>query len=430
MDQTPMMPLLNPKSGCAAAIVRFLGCSLVWWSLAIASLSTPVRAEANANPALLYWQAFGVMPNLSESERKIFDHRRTVPVDEAYAAVARQYDSVFRLVRKATALQGPADWGIDLSEGPEVLLPHLAKAKAVALAAQFRMRYFVAQGQAGEAVQDALGALALGRQLGADSILISALVQIAIDSIVFNAVAENYHGLDAAAAGQLLVGIDALPKPVTISECIDKGERSFGRWFSARIETARASSGGDEAKALAIIRELMARNVREEKDYAFADQLIKDAGGTTESLLKAAVDLNGYYDELVAVTKLPYGSNAAAEDAFFERVQTGANPLARELLPALKKAREKEFRAEARTALVRAGLLARQRGEAGWKSVADPFGSGPFAFTRFAFQGKDRGFQLASALASDPREVMIFVESDGAPFRVSGTKPGSPMEAP
>ncbi|MBL9138332.1 MAG: hypothetical protein JNK85_20855 [Verrucomicrobiales bacterium] len=404
-----------------------------WWFLlatVVAMMSRPAKADPVSNPALLYWQAFGMMPTLSEAERQIHDHRRTVPVDDAYAAVAHRYDEAFRLVRKAATLKGTADWGIDLSEGPEALLPHLAKAKSVASAAQFRMRYFVAQGQAGEAVRDAVGALALGRHLGRDSVLISTLVQIAIDAIVSSAVAEHFYGLDAAAAGQLLAGLESIPKPTTISECVDKGERSFGRWFRARIEAFRASSGGDEAKVLAEIRELFARNIREEKDYELADQFIREAGGTAEAVYQAALELEAFYDELTAITKLPRETYAAAADAFFARVSSGKNPLVKELLPAMKRAREKEFRAEARLGLLRAGLRYRQHGEDGWRSVPDPFGSGPFAFTRFSFQGKDRGFQLASGFEGDPREVLIFVEQDGPPFRVSGTQPGRAVEAP
>lgn len=396
----------------------------------VALVPVVANAEPVDNPALLYWQAFSVMPTLSDAERQIQDHRRTVPVDDAYAAVAHRYDPAFRLVRKAATLKGSANWGIDLSDGPEALLPHLAKAKSVALATQFRMRYFIAQGQAGEAVQDAVATLAMSRHLGSDAVLISALVQIAIDAIVINAVAEHYHGFDGAAAGLLLAGLQSLPKPVTISDCIHKGERSFGRWFRTRIEAIRVASGGDETKALADIRELFARTIREEKDYEMADQFIRDAGGTLESLFQAVRELDGYYDELTAITQLPYEAYAAAQDAFFEKALAGKNPLVRELLPALRKSREKEFRAEARMGLLRAALLYRLRGEEGWRSVPDPFGSGPFEFTRFHFQGQDRGFQLSSAFKGDPREVLILVEQDGPPFRVSGTQPGRAVEAP
>jgi hypothetical protein len=33
------------------------------------------------------------------------------------------YDQSFRLIRAAAKAEGPCDWGLDLTEGPELLLP-------------------------------------------------------------------------------------------------------------------------------------------------------------------------------------------------------------------------------------------------------------------------------------------------------------------
>ena len=49
----------------------------------------------------------------------------------------------------------------------------------------------------------------------------------------------------------------------------------------------------------------------------------------------------------------------------------------------------------------------------------------PFSFSRFAFGGEDRGFQLKSAFdAGGFLETMIFVEKAGASFRVEGAHVG------
>jgi len=405
--------------------------SLVAFGMLAANPITAVAAAnppstAPTNPALVYWQAFSQLPiPLPPDEQKIYDNPRTVPVDDKYAALAKRFDPAFRLARRAVAMNGHADWGVDMADGPEALLPHLAKAKAVALAAAFRARYFVAHGKPRDAAQDLVAALVLGRHCASDNILISTLVSIAIDSIVGNSVAELYFGLDAESAGMILAGLDASPPAASIRDCIDKGERSFGAWFRQQFEQIRTREGGDEARSLQGIRELIARTMREEKDYTVADRMLQEVGGTTEGLLNAINALNATYDEMVSLAERPYPESGPAIQAFFERVEASKNPFVHELMPALKSTREKEFRAQARITLLRAGLIRRIQGEDAMRGISDPFGSGPLRYRRVTFQNEDRGFELSSELATQPREVLIFVEKDGPPFRVSGTKPGA-----
>jgi hypothetical protein len=53
----------------------------------------------------------------------------------------------------------------------------------------------------------------------------------------------------------------------------------------------------------------------------------------------------------------------------------------------------------------------------------DPCGNGPFAFQRFVFEGVDRGFELKSAYTGLGYScALIFVEKEGPPFNVSGSK--------
>src|SRR5262245_22650536 len=96
------------------------------------ALGVPAASSyrTDINPALLYWQAFNQLPELSPEERQLFDRRQFAPTDEQYAALVRRYDTVFRLVRRGVNAKPPADWGVDLGDGPGTLLPHLAKAKA------------------------------------------------------------------------------------------------------------------------------------------------------------------------------------------------------------------------------------------------------------------------------------------------------------
>jgi hypothetical protein len=77
--------------------------------------------------------------------------------------------------------------------------------------------------------------------------------------------------------------------------------------------------------------------------------------------------------------------------------------------------------------MVHAAVEFKLHGEAGLKSVMDPFGDGPFACQRFVFKGVDRGFELKSAYAGLGFPcAMIFVEKGGPAFYIEGPHEGQP----
>ncbi len=398
---------------------------------ATSSLQAASPYRTDVNPALLYWQAFHFLPERSPAEEKIFDQRRTAVLDHSYEALSARYDTVFRFVRRATDLKSTADWGIDFADGPEALLPHLAKAKAVAQAAQFRARLHLEHGRENEAIQDLVGALVLGRQLSKDGTLISKLVQIAIDNIVVSSVAENYHAFSTEGLKKLMAEFDASPAGNSVSNCIGIGERLFVDWYRRQLAAIHAKHPGDEAGIMREIRDLLARTVTDgsdtEKNYAKADELIAAAGGTSRGMLALIEGMNPLYDEMQSIAALPLAKFEDANQAFFERMETSTNLFAKEFFPALKKARGKELRDEARRQMLRAAVQFRLHGEAGFKTVNDPLGAGPFAYRRFTFQNVDRGFELRSNYPGEQPEVIIFVEKDGAPFNITGPNAGKAL---
>ncbi len=105
-------------------------------------------------------------------------------------------------------------------------------------------------------------------------------------------------------------------------------------------------------------------------------------------------------------------------------LQQSPNPYFSRTLPLWEQARHREFKAQVFLAMVRAAVQYKLHGQAGFQTVLDPYGQGPFIFQRFVFEGVDRGFQLTSACTlSGWPEVMIFVEKEGPGFWVNG-RPG------
>jgi hypothetical protein len=151
--------------------------------------------RTDINPALLYHQAFSITPELSPDDHQYLFTKdwRGRKLDERFGKLVSRYDNMFKLLRRAARAKVPCDWGIDLSDGPEAMLPQLARAKSATQAACLRARYALQQGKEAKRADDLIAAFVLGRNVSKDTILISALVQIAIENIVTSFIADNFY---------------------------------------------------------------------------------------------------------------------------------------------------------------------------------------------------------------------------------------------
>src|SRR6267143_4479614 len=138
--------------------------------------------RTDINPALRYYQAYLLAPDLSQADRDYLFNRewRGQTLPDRFAELLAKYDKEFGYVRAAAHATVPCDWGIDMSPGPATLLPQLARNKGVAQAARLRAMWDLQHGNQTDARDDLLGALALARNSSRDGTLISVLVQIAL----------------------------------------------------------------------------------------------------------------------------------------------------------------------------------------------------------------------------------------------------------
>ena len=231
--------------------------------LIVTGAATAPRGEpfrTDINPALIYYRAAQLAPDLSPADRDYLfanDWRgRKLPA--RFGALVARYDNEFKLVRQAAHATVPCDWGLDLGAGPFTLLPHLARNRAVAQAARLRVMWALQQGRQADARDELLAAFALGRNSATDGMMISALVQIAIETTVCSIVAENFHQLSPETLKQLADGFAAAPPRGTMAACIPVEKSSFPDWLVGRILELQKENPGNDAKVMAEIQELMA----------------------------------------------------------------------------------------------------------------------------------------------------------------------------
>lgn len=389
------------------------------------TLAEPFRTDIN--PALQYYQAFILAPDLSQIDRDyLFTNEwRGQRLPERVGELLGRYNNQFTLVRHAAYATVPCDWGIDMSPGPATLLPGLARNKAIVQTARLRATWFLQHGQQAEAAEDLIAAFALARNSSRDGTLISVLVQIAAENILSAAVAENYYQLAPETLKQIADGFEAAPVPGTVAGCVATERAFFHDWLKRKLLELQKENAGDDVKTMAALRDLIegmegGDEGSNQTRSNFWDRLLKTSGGTSAGILSLIVDQESWYEKLAAILALPQQEYETRIKEFNEAIQKSSNPFVSQSFSPWQKCRTKEFASLVRLAMVQAAAQYKLRGEEGLRSVLDPYGEAPFEFTRFAFEGVDRGFELKSTYAGrGAPESLIFVEKDGPPFSVN-----------
>jgi len=348
-------------------------------------------------------------------------------LDERFTKLISGFDNSFKLIRRGAKAEVPCDWGLDLTDGPQALLPGLAKAKNVAQAARLRTIWHLQNGRPDQARDDLLAAFVLGRNLSRDRVLISAMVQLAIENLVASTIAETFYQFPPETLRQLADGLETAPPRGLVAECLGTENTSFCQYFTRKIESFHAEET-QESRVLDRIRALLGSSFGAEAggDAASkAENIIRAAGGTSEGILKLLREMAPLYDRAAEILQLPAGEYDKAMAEFDVSMKTNVNPLVQEFFPSFDKARKKEFATQINVAMVRAGIEHKLRGADGLASVPDPCTGVPFDLDHFVFEGVDRGFRLRSKYhPRDFDEVLIFVEKPGPAFRTNGKQAG------
>ena len=404
---------------------------------ALGARGEPLRTDIN--PALIYYQAFLLYSDnakpLSDADWDYLGSKagREQKLPERFGPVLAGYDSEFKLVRAAAQQKMPCDWGIDMSAGPGTFLPHLRFIKAATQASQVRAIWDLQHGNQAAARDDLLAAFVLARNASRDGTMIGALVQYACEAIVLATVTGNIGQFSPETLQQLETGFDAAPTMGTMAAAIMTEKSNDVDWLANKIRQLPPTNPENEASLLAAIqkdKELEALENNGDKPATnFWPRALAASGGTRDGLLKLIRETEPLYLRLAKIMALPPPEYEEQIQKFAPEIQQSENPFVQLLFVDPLKPRVKEFRIQAWQAMVRAAVEYKLHGEAGLKSVPDPFGKGPFAFQRFVFEGVDRGFELKSAYAGQTFPcALIFVEKEGPSFRTDGPHIGEAVQ--
>ena len=333
------------------------------------------------NAALTYWRAFALLPKLDDDQqaavRRSLD--RPGPVDEKLIPIIKSTEPSLKELHRAAKMPSCV-WGTAFDEGVHAMMPHFSKARELSRLACLRAQLRFEQGQAAGAIEDATAVMALGRHAATDKVLISVLVDYAIERQAVRLIAAYLPTLESDALNGLSRNLDALPAGVTAHDAILAEKEVFLGWAIREL----AKEGA---------KEKLLQFLANSDDPAVAPF----KGLSPAQVRKSLIDLRAFYDKLAKIALLPPDkvTKAEADLKADPGLEGPAAKLAKMLPPAAAASRQNEAAYQARLAMLKTAIAVAQHGRQALKRKEhrDPFGDGPFKYS--AFEG---GFELTSKL--------------------------------
>ena len=353
----------------------------------------PRRDGPGHNAALRYWQAFAHLPPLDGPRQKLLaDAANGTAAGADAAELAGGGRDALLYLRRGAAI-GPCDWGLHPEDGPNLLLPHLARGRDLARLAAAQARLDFAAGDGRRAVDTAADAVVLGRHLGTDlTAIVSYLVQLAVERVSIEALASHLAGLDPAALEQLDRRLAALPPGGSMGACMRVERESFLEWAIGHLGRMTDNDPWKE-------KVLGPFGGGTDPERANIDRVVAAAGGTRRGVLAQFESLRNYYRELEEILPLPREQFAAKLAEVEKRARE--NPLASVTLPSVMKVYDRDAAGRTRMTLLKAAVAVARGGPERAREFRDASGA------PLEYHATDAGFELRSTVADDGRPVTL-----------------------
>lgn len=363
---------------------------LIAWGLVCATPMPAAQTDAaQGNAALSYWQAFAVMPELTDEQDEMLKNGNQVSLDDSVAELVAKCENALELLHRGARMP-QCTWGTVLEDGPAVLLPHLSKARQLGRVAGLRARYRFHNDDQQGAVEDVVATLVLARRTGGEALLISVLVQFAIEEIAVQAIAPQLLDLSEAQLSQFAAQLSTLPPRTTIGQGIESERKWILGWMRRKFVSSNSAEEREEA-----LRDLLGDN---HPELSKAREYLND----TDTVEKHLDEVGKYYDEMQRILKLPGTELPAAWNDLEGRIKQEPNGLVQLLLPAIGSAQRAEQTALARLAMLETAMAIVQDGDDALAKHVDPAGGGPFRLQRVG-----GAFQLTSKAVHRDKPLRI-----------------------
>ena len=372
---------------------------------------------ASPHAAVIYWQAFAAMPTLEGDHKTKYEaaiKTATEPVSDDLRPIVARFDNALREMHRARGV-AVCDWNLHYDDGPQLLLPHLQKARELSRAALLRARLRFAEQATDAAVADVVAVLKMARDCGSSPLLISLLVDMTIENMATEVLAANLTRLSPQQLDGLAAALKSLPAPSSAVECLRLEGQIFGDWMERFLiaEAARLDDPQAGGKVLAALLKQMNGGSSPDADEAGADQRRSLLEALTiadvqESLRRLRTD----YAEVANIAALPPAERRGRWTEFeaqLAETRKSAKPedvlrtLSHVALPAISKVTEREDQFHVRQQLLLLAIQTLRHGPDAIQDATVP-GHGPVEYRQ-----TDAGFELRCQPKSADEPVVLRV---------------------
>ncbi|MBL7039663.1 MAG: hypothetical protein ISR77_13590 [Pirellulaceae bacterium] len=231
----------------------------------------------------------------------------------------------------------------------------------------------------------------MARCLGEDQILISLLVQYAIEHMVIDVLTQELTDLDAAHLDALTERLDGLPKGGSLRAAFEFEQRIYVGWARRAVRESE-----DDAQAVQTLRSIVAESATDENPlpHVSREQITKWLDGTWSD-----------YSEILKLLDESPDARKEKWGALQQRVRA-ENPFSAVVLPGLGPCCEVRDKNTAIRALFKAAIVIARDGSKRVPGLRDPFGDGSFGYKETT-----GGFRLWSQLEFRGKRVELAVGS-------------------
>ncbi len=196
-------------------------------------LSAENDRPQTVNPALIYWQAFSLMGELSRDESKtlneLLNHRGVFDTTKSTAILATHNNALKRF-RKATTSTSECDWGLTYEDGPFLPLPHVTKLQMLCRLGLLKSKQLFSEQNTAEAIDWLFCVHHAARHCGAGDLIIPILGQFTIEQLIMHVAAAHVLDWNESTRVEYLSRWNSLPPLHTVSSSV-KGELQYIDWL-------------------------------------------------------------------------------------------------------------------------------------------------------------------------------------------------------
>ena len=194
---------------------------------------SPAPDKKTPNPALLYWQAIALLPEISPQQARLMSDvlaQKTPATGESVRPLLHGARKSLDRFLLATASEQACDWGTTFEEGPFAPMPHLPKMHLLCQVALVQAASHFAEQRPDEALRVLLAVHRAARHVASDALMITLVSQHSIEQQAIRLTAQHVLALTPPARAAHLSSLGSLPPLCSVRDALS-GEHSLSEWL-------------------------------------------------------------------------------------------------------------------------------------------------------------------------------------------------------